>query len=226
MAAVLACGPGAVLSHRSALDLHGVRPMSRSRHEVMRVGGSTIRTVEVHRTRSLPPEDVCEIRGISVTTLARALCDCTPLLSEQALVRCIHEAEILRVLDVAAIRDPPKRLASLIAGYSPQPANEGLETLFAAILPDDLPRHEFNAYVGTIEVDVLFPAQRVVVELDDVRTHRTARAFQRDRERDAALAAQGYVVLRITYERLTRDPAGVIRDLRGALAAAPGSRAP
>jgi hypothetical protein len=107
------------LSHRSSLDIHGVRPMSRARHEVVRVGGSAIRTVDVHHTRTLPPEDVTTIRGIPVTTLARALIDCTPILTDQQLARCIHEAEILRILDVAAIHDPPPRLAALIADYGP-----------------------------------------------------------------------------------------------------------
>jgi hypothetical protein len=222
MAAVLAAGPGSALSHRSSLDVHGVRPMSRSRHEVVRVGGSAIRTVEVHRTRSLPPEDVTSIRGIPTTTLARALCDCTPLLTDEALARAIHEADVLRVFDGNAIRDPPQRLASLLAQYGPQPANEGLETLFAAILPPDLPPYEFNAHVGPYEADVLFPAQKVIVELDDRRTHQTTRAFQSDRAKDAALTALGYRVLRVTWHRLTNEPDLVIAQLRATL----GSPAP
>lgn len=198
------------------LDLLGVRRMSRARHEVLTTRTSAIRTVEVHRTRSLLPEDVIQIRGIPVTTLARALCDCMPILSRQTLARCIHEAKVLRILDVAAIDRAPAVLASLIAEYMPQPANEGLETLFAAIMPTDLPPHELNAYVGSYEVDVLFRAQKLIVELDDIRTHRTTRAFQRDRERDATLTAQGYRTLRFTDQRLKRDPAGVIVDLRAA----------
>lgn len=222
MAAVLAAGSGAVLSHRSALDLLGVRRMSRTRHEVTRIGGSRVRTVEVHRTRSLPAEDVTRIRGIPVTTLARALIDCTPILSDRQLTRAIHEAEILRIFDARAIRDPPRRLASLIADYMPQPANEGLETLFAATMPDDLPPHEFNAHVGPYEVDVLFPNERVIVELDDRRTHETTRAFQSDRERDSILVAWGYRTLRFTDRRLHRDAAGAIATLRATL----GSPAP
>lgn len=224
MAAVLAAGPGAVLSHRSAADLWGIRRSARSRHEVTRVGGSALRTVHVHRTRSLPPEDVTTIRGIPVTTLARTLRDCAAVLTRHALARCLHEADILRILDVSAIKSAPAALASVIADYAPQPANEGLETLFAAILPSDLPTPLFNTHVGPHEVDVLWPAHRVIVELDDVRTHRTVRGFQRDRERDAALIAQGHVVLRITDARLRRDPDTVIGELRAVLArAAPGS---
>lgn len=150
MAAVLAAGRGSALSHRSSLDIHGVRRSERPRHEAVRVGGSAIRTVDVHDTRSLPPEDVTRIRGIPTTTLARALIDCTPLLTDEALARAIHEAEILRIFDGNAIRNPPPRLASLIAQYGPQPAHEGLETLFAALLPPDLPPHEFNAHIGPL----------------------------------------------------------------------------
>ncbi len=199
------------------------RAIQRARHEVVRVGGSAIRTVHVHHTRSLPPEDVTRIRGIPTTTFARALCDCMPLLTDQQLTRVIHEAEILRILDVAAIRDPPQRLASLIAQYGPQPANEGLETTFAELIRGtELPPHEFNAHVGPYEVDVLFPARRVIVELDDRRTHETARAFQSDRAKDAALTALGYRVLRVTWHRLTNEPDLVIAQLRATL----GSPAP
>jgi very-short-patch-repair endonuclease len=223
MAAVLAAGRGAVLSHRSALDLHGVRRSQRSRHEVLTTRSCTVKTIEVHRTRSLPPADVTAIRRIPVTRLARALCDCTPLLTDQQLTRCIHEAEILRIFDGNAIRDPPPRLAALIAQYMPQPAHEGLETAFAELMRGaDLPPHEFNAHVGSYEVDVLFPAQKLIVELDDIRTHRTTRAFQNDRERDATLMAQGYRTLRYTGQRMKRDPDGVIATLRATL----GSPAP
>jgi len=223
MAAVLAAGSGSALSHRSALDIHGVRPMSRARHEVVRVGGSAVRTVDVHHTRSLPPQDVTRIRGIPTTTLARALIDCTPILTDPQLARCIHEAEILRILDVATFHDPPPRLAALIADHGPQPANEGLETIFAELIRGiDLPPHEFNAHVGPYEVDVLFPAQKGIVELDDIHTHRTAHAFQRDRERDATLVAQGYRTLRFTHRRVTTDAAGAITQLRATL----GSPAP
>src|SRR6476661_3403293 len=175
-----------------------------------------------HRTRSLPPEDVTAIRGIPVTTLARALSDCTPNLTDQQLARCIHEADVLRILDVATITNPPPRLAALIAGHGPQPAHEGLETLFVRLLTPDLPPRLFNAHVGPYEVDVLFPAERVIVELDDVLTHRTARAFQSDRAKDAALAALGYRALRVTWQRLMQEPALVIAQLRATL----GSPAP
>jgi very-short-patch-repair endonuclease len=223
MAAVLAAGPGSALSHRSSLDIHGVRRSERPRHEVVRVGGSAIRTVDVYRTRSLPPGDVTRIRGIPTTTFARALCDCTPLLTDEALRRAIHEAEILRILDVAAIHHPPPRLAALIADYIPQPANEGLETLFAELIRGiDLPPHELNAHVGAYEVDALFGARRVIVELDDRRAHQTTRAFQSDRAKDAALTALGYRVLRITWHRLTNEPALVTAQLRATL----GSPAP
>lgn len=121
---------------------------------------------------------------------------------------------------VNAARAP---LAALLADYQQQPAHEGLEATFAALLAPDLPPHEFNAYVGPYEADVLFPAQRVIVELDDVRTHRTARAFQRDRERDAALAALGYIVLRFTHRRLEHDAPAALRQLRAVLVQRSGS---
>jgi very-short-patch-repair endonuclease len=86
----------------------------------------------------------------------------------------------------------------------------------------DLPPNAFNAHVGRYEVDVLFPAQNVIVELDDRRTHATTHAFERDRAKDAALTALGYRVLRVTWRRLQREPARVIADLRATV----GSPAP
>lgn len=217
MAAVLAVA-GSVLARASALDVLGVRRTAQSRHQVLTTRTSSITTVEVHRTRSLPPADVTRVRGIPVTTFARALVDCTSTFSEEQLKRCIREAEILRIFDLRQFEDPPKRLAALIAHHGPQPAHEGLETLFARLMPADLPPHEFNAHVGPYEVDVLFPAQRVIVELDDRRTHETTHAFQSDRAKDAALTALGYRVLRITWQRLTQEPALVIAQLRAVLA--------
>lgn len=235
MAAVLACGPRSVLSHRSAAELHGIRRTGRSRHEVSVIDRTARRIdgIEVHRPRSLPPEDVTVIRGIRVTTLARTLRDCAAVLPRQALARCLHEAEILRILDVTAINRQLEgaagargtgTLASLIADYAPQPANEGLEETFARLLESErVETPLFNVCVGPGEVDALWPSHRVIVELDDVRTHRTARAFQRDRERDAALAAEGYVVLRFTDRRLKRDPDGALRQLSSVLARRGGS---
>jgi very-short-patch-repair endonuclease len=75
-----------------------------------------------------------------------------------------------------------------------------------------------------VTVDVLFPAQRVVVELDGERFHRTRRDFHADRERDAALAALGYVVVRLTWRRVTGDAGGVAAQLRRTLALRPSGR--
>jgi very-short-patch-repair endonuclease len=73
--------------------------------------------------------------------------------------------------------------------------------------------------VAGLEVDVLFPAQRLVVETDGWRYHRTRAAFERDRERDAALTRVGHRVLRFTDRQIAGDPRTVAATLAAALAA-------
>jgi very-short-patch-repair endonuclease len=82
-----------------------------------------------------------------------------------------------------------------------------------------LPRPLVNAHVAGLEVDVLFPAQRLVVETDGWRYHRTRSAFERDRERDAALTRVGHRVLRFTDRQIAGDPRTVAATLAAALAA-------
>ncbi len=72
----------------------------------------------------------------------------------------------------------------------------------------------FNTHVGGFEVDAYWPRHKVVVEVDGYATHGHRQAFERDRARDNALVAGGYVVLRFTWHRLTREPMAVVADDR------------
>jgi hypothetical protein len=185
LAAVLACGSGAVLSHRSAAAAWGLRPTSRARHEVTvpRTAGTGPAGVEAHRARRLSPDDVTVLRAIPITSVARTLLD-----------------------------QP-----------DPGATHAGLEERFLALcrragVPP--PRCNVTVRLGhrLLEVDAVWSRERVVVELDGRRVHHTAKAFEADRRRDASLVAHGYVVLRLTWIRVVRDPTEVVRDLRAVLA--------
>ena len=85
--------------------------------------------------------------------------------------------------------------------------------MLALCADHDLPRPEPRAWVAGLRVDFLFAASRLVVETDGYRYHRTRRAFERDRERDAILARAGYRTLRFTHRQLTRRPAEVAETI-------------
>jgi very-short-patch-repair endonuclease len=234
LAAVLACGQGAVLSHRSAAAAWGLRPASGARFDITtpRPRKTAPPGVDLHLARKLDPDDVGELDRIPITSMARTLVDLAGVVPAAALERAVHQAEVLRLLDVAAVesalararnRRGTRRLRAVLAEPSPGSTRSALEERFLALcrgsrLP--LPRlnHHLAIPRGLIEVDAYWPAAGLVVELDGAAAHRTARAFHADRRRDAALAAEGYLVIRLTWERVTREPAGVVDELRRVLA--------
>lgn len=243
MAAVLAAGEGAVLSHRDAAALHGLcRPGDHRRVHVTtpaRAAGTA--KVQVHRTSVLDARrDVAVVEGIPATSVARTLVDLAGVVRRDRLAAALEEAERGRVLDVRAIEDALSRtrqrsghghaairvgLAQLAAAGT-QLTRSALERAFLALLDaHGLPRPRANAWIGDMEVDASWPRQRVAVELDGWGAHATRAAFARDRERSNALQARGWVVLRFTHGQVTREPAGVARAVRDALAArAPDAR--
>jgi very-short-patch-repair endonuclease len=230
MAAVLACGDEALLSHRSAAAAWGLRETSRARWDITtpRRGRRSLPGMDLHTARSLAPDDATVLRGIPITSVPRTLVDLAAVLSADALERVVHQAEVLRLLDVAAVgavlarsagRRGTGRLRVLLAQPSPGPTRSALEERFLGVIrAARLPTPRLNAHVATaeslVEVDVLWPRHRVIVELDGAAAHQTRGAFQADRRRDAALAAEGYVVVRLTWQRVTRERGDVVRQLR------------
>jgi REase_MTES_1575/Transcriptional regulator, AbiEi antitoxin len=230
LAAVLACGGKAVLSHRSAAALWGVRPGVSGRIEVTVPGGGRPGPAEVHvhRTRCLTEDDRTIHDEIPVTSLARTLVDLAEVLPHRALKRAIHEAEVLRLLDVDAVwaaaarvsgRRRVRRLLRLLGTPAP-PTRSELERRFLDLCQiAGLPRPEINVLVEGFEVDFLWRDAKLIVETDGAAVHHTRTAFERDRRRDAELTAAGYRVVRITWRQLTEDPAAVIAILRRLLTA-------
>jgi predicted transcriptional regulator of viral defense system len=233
LAAVLAVGPGAVLSHREAAALHALRPADRPTVDVTVAAQRRVPGVRVHRVRRLGAEDTTTVTGIPVTTTARTLVDLAAVVSPQALAKAVEEAERSHRLDVRAIEAVLRRtrgrngrghaairavLADL-AAHGTTVTRSRLEERFLMLLDEHgLPRPLTNAWTEAMEVDACWPAARLVVELDGWEYHRTRQAFQRDRDRANALAAKGWTVLRFTHADVVRRPAATAKRIQAATA--------
>jgi very-short-patch-repair endonuclease len=236
MAAVLACGPRAVLSHRSAAALWEFETRWRRPIDVSAPQDRRHRGVRAHRSRTLTARDVTRHHGIPVTTPARTLLDLADVIDDRALARALNEARVQRrvgiedVVDLLA-RSPGRRgaprLHALIARPD-APTRSVFEDAFLAFTErHHLPRPEVNQHVAGHEVDMLWRRERLIVELDGQAYHDHARPFERDRDRDADLLAAGLPVVRVTWLRLTRQPHREARRLRKLLARPPsGARPP
>jgi very-short-patch-repair endonuclease len=228
MAAVLAAGPGAVLSHASAAALWEIRPTSATRIDVTvrSVGGRARRPgLRIHRTPTLHDDEITEHRAIRVTTPVRTLLDLASSLPGRALERALDQAEIHDLYDLASLdaiarahhgeRGAGRLRQALDADGEPTLTDSELEELMLALCHEHhLEQPTPQAWVAGLRVDFLFAASRLVVETDGYRYHRTRRAFERDRERDAILARAGYRTLRFTHRQLTRAPADVAETIR------------
>jgi len=238
LAAVLACGPDAVLSHRSAAALWGLIAGGQARWDVLvpaTTGGRRgPRDVHLRRARRLEAEhDVRRRDGIPVTSVERTLVDLAATYP-RLLPKAVHEAEVHRLLDVRAVRaaverSPGRRgMTALRAAVTPDGAEPDHGAFVAAFLAlaetHGLPRPVVGAHIPAgdrlHEVDLLFVAERVIVELDGEGVHRTRRKFHSDRRRDAALAAAGYLTVRYTRPRVTGEQHTVAEELRRILATA------
>jgi very-short-patch-repair endonuclease len=244
MAAVLACGPGAVLSGRTAAALWGIRPYS-GRIEIVAPGPRRHSAAFIARRSSLPPDEITETAGLPATTPARTILDLAAVLEDHQLDKAIREADYRRILDMSELnrlidRHPTckgraslrKALATAALGMST--TRSELEDRFRALLlTANLPRPTLNATIElnttTIEVDALWKSHGLIAELDGHAAHASATAFEADRLRDRRLAAAGYTVLRITWRQLTQAPNQVLADLSaciGRLSDRPRAAAP
>jgi hypothetical protein len=228
MAAVLAAGPGAVLSHASAAALWDIRPTSATRIDisVRSAGGRAKRPgLRIHRTPTLQTAEITAHQGIRVTSPARTFLDLASSLPRRALERALDEAEIRELYDRRALEavalahageHGARALAEALAqDGDPVLTDSELEEIMLGLCDEQqLERPTPRAWVAGLRVDFLFAASRLVVETDGYRYHRTRRAFERDRERDAILARAGYRTLRFTHRQLTREPALVAETIR------------
>jgi Transcriptional regulator, AbiEi antitoxin/Protein of unknown function (DUF559) len=233
LAAVMACGQHAVLSHRSAAALWGIRPSEAPRIDVTvphTSGVWSAKAIVVHRSRRAIQATTHE--RIPVTTPGRTLADLATALTRRQLEKAVEMAEVLR-LDIIVDADHPgaKRLAAATAHALTTTTRSPLEDAFLELCDrHGLPRPLVNTWIEGFEVDFAWPDARLIVETDGHGTHGTRAAFERDRARDAQLTALGWRVVRFT-ERLVRNEPGRVGDLlrrllsvRSPSLSTPGSR--
>jgi very-short-patch-repair endonuclease len=230
MAAVLAFGPDAVLSHRSAGQLWRLVPRSRIAPEVTRPGRAGRRPLLVVHQAALPDDEVVRVRGIPVTSVPRTMFDLAGMLEEREVERAWNEMEVRGFTDRLSVPDLLRRYPghrgsvalTRLANRRTLPvgiARSELEERFLALIDrHGLPRPRLNVHLAIrgrfYEIDCLWEERRVAIELDGGGGHRTARAFHKDRERDRIILAEGYRTARITWDHLTLTPAQVADDLR------------
>jgi very-short-patch-repair endonuclease len=209
MAAVLACGERAMLSHRSAASLWALLLVAPGPVDVLVPSGAGRRRrtgIRLHRCASLDPRDGTRRFGIPVTGPRRTLEDLRPLVAPEVYRRALRQAEVSG-LSVGSKSGDGDRTRS------------ELEFLFLRLCRRHrLPTPEVNVRVGRLVVDFLWPAQRLVVETDGYRYHRGATAFEDDHGRDMTLHELGYEVIRLTYRQVTTEPKRVVARIRRTLA--------
>jgi very-short-patch-repair endonuclease len=230
MAAVLACGEGAVLSHRSAAALWGIgaeRPgvvdiSVRRRAELKRPG------LHVRRRLSLRAADMTSRKGIPVTSPAQTLVDLAAELGPRTVERAINDADKLDLIDPETLRSTldehlgkpgAPALRRLLDKRTFRLSDSDLEVVFrpitrAAGLPPPLTKQALNGF----EVDFYWPNLGLVVETDGLRYHRTPATQARDAQRDRAHTLVGMMSLRFTHYEIKHEPARVRSELTRAMA--------
>jgi very-short-patch-repair endonuclease len=224
MAAVLACGDEAVVSHRAAAHLLGLGYFPGIEEVTVPRTIAGPAGVTLHTSRTIRNEQRTNFDAIPVTSVNRTLVDLADVVGDQRhLAKAVHEADIKQQLDVGVIyplmngRRGARRLKLALAKHRPVDVNSGLEfTLHHLIDSTDLPRPSTNVPVETsvrdFLVDFLWSEQRLIVEVDGP-PHLSKRSFEEDRERDSLLQLAGYRVVRITEQRLRTQRSRVLVEL-------------
>jgi very-short-patch-repair endonuclease len=234
MAAVLACGKGAVLSHRSAAELWGIGDAARD-VDVMVSGraGRSRPGIAVHRGDTLTRAEVTVSAGIPCTTPSRTLVDFAAVVDRRTRERAIDRAEELRLFDLDALqhlleRHPRRRGARMIAqmlrDYTEPTHTRSAaeERMLQAIAVARLPQPRTNVWIALddagYEADFLWADVRLVVEVDGRAHHARRSAFVHDRRRDRKLALAGYAVHRFAAAEVISNPTEVTAEIRALLA--------
>lgn len=235
IAAVLACGEGAVLSHTSAAESWGIletktghegegdRPalvhVSVPENRLVRFAG-----IRGHRRRDLEASDIAERERVPVTAPARTLIDLASLLEPGPLEAAVNQADKLRLIDPEALRREVsdhsgmrgvKSLRRILDRGTFTLTDSELERRFLRLVRRArLPEPNTQQRVKGFRVDFYWPQLGLIVETDGLRYHRTPEQQGRDRARDHTLIAAGFTVLRFTHAQVTFDQGGVVKTLR------------
>jgi very-short-patch-repair endonuclease len=209
MAAVLACGDHAFLSHDSAAALWGVRAWPRV-PEVTCVLERRRPCIRTHRTETLITKDVRKHHNIRVTSPARTIADIQTRLTDAQLIRAVNDLRIakhMRQAELERLLEASPRAKALI-DPDEAPTRSPKEDEFLVFCRENgLPRPKVNANVHGYEVDALFEAEKVIVEIDGWHFHNSRKSFEKDRDKDADLAQHGYLTVRLTSARMQNTPA-------------------
>jgi len=233
MAATLAAGEGALLSHRSAARLWRLMTAAAERIDVTLPTGRVVRRQGIVSHGSFVAEDEWLVRdGIPVTSPFRTVFDLAAVAPMREVERAFHEAEVRGLTDRVSLpvlleRYPGRRgtrnLWALLE--SPEPIgftrNDFEEAFLALVDASDLQRPRMNADLSVrgrfFQVDGLWEEERVVVELDSRSVHGTRKRFESDRQRDRILVAEGWKTVHITWRQLQEEPEAIVADLKAAL---------
>jgi very-short-patch-repair endonuclease len=230
LAAVLTCGEGSVLSHRTAAAVWSLLAAADRVHVSVAGRNPGLRQgLCIHRVVALPADEITTKHGLPLTTPARTICDlaATELLrdvesalAEARIHRLATDRQIAAVINAAPTRPGAPTMRKLLeqendSGYTRTRAERLLRDLLRAA---NVERPLYNEPVLGFVVDAVWPDKRVIVEVDGYSYHGHPAAFARDRRRDRQLAAAGYRVIRVTWTQLRDQPIETIADIIRALA--------
>ncbi len=213
-AAVLACGPDAALSHKSALALWGLTSWP-NYADVIAPGDRRPAGIRTRCNVPLAPRDLRTHNDIRVTSPARTLLDCAPILTTKALTRAVNDARRAKLLKPKDLEDVVRRFPNNRGAHRLRPFLDAAggptrsewEDAFPAFCKRyGLPAPVMSVTLAGHEVDALFPDHRLIIELDSWEFHQTRASFESDRDRDADALAAGHATVRLTWERMHQQP--------------------
>lgn len=227
LAAVKACGKGALLSGRAAAHLFGLlRARSAPPPEVTAPARRRIDGIKTRCSRHVDPREATTWRGIPVTTVARTLVDLAAVLPEDGLARACHEAgvryrttpaEVEAVLARCPNRPGAGKLRRVLRGDVRVTLSK-LEARFLDLLREErLPLPVTNRVASGRRVDCRWPDLHLTVELDSYRFHQSRHAWEQDRRREREAYARGDQFRRYTYGDAMERPRPMLAELRGLL---------
>jgi hypothetical protein len=234
MAAVLACGPRAGLSHYSSLKLRGLMDSSRAKIDVTvpTRNGRSRKGIQIHRSITLRPTDLELVQGIPCTTLDRTIFDMAGVLTERRLERLLDEAAYQEVLDMAALDEqiehnrgrakPCANLRRALEQHRPgSTRTDGPlgEEMLALIRSAGLPVPQLQWWIDLddgepmIQADFAWPGAKLILETDGQRAHGKPRRTTADYRRDQRAAKAGWSTLRFATEQIRKEPDRVKQTL-------------
>ncbi len=221
MAAVLACGEGAALSHQTAPAVWDLRRVGSGPIHVTVPGdpGRKKRDgIRVHRSVTLTERDVTRVRGLPVTTVARTIIDLSRTLNPDELEELVHRADdrgLVDFRDLRAARSPS--LQAVLRTFETAPTRSALERRFLRLCREHgVERPEVNVLIEGYLVDFVWRDRKLIVEVDGYEHHRSRRKFESDRERDVVLSTRGWRTRRFTWWQLEEKPGWVAAMTRKA----------